>query len=45
VSRGFRNIGDVPAYLMGIASGADPGMIEWPASVRAAAAAAGVELP
>ena len=45
VSRGFRNIGDEPAYLMGIASGADPGMIDWPASVRATAAAAGVVLP
>jgi mannose-6-phosphate isomerase-like protein (cupin superfamily) len=45
LSRGFRNIGDEPAYLMGLASGADPGMIEWPASVRAAAAAAGVVLP
>ena len=45
VSRGFRNIGDEPAVLMGLASGADPGMIEWPASVRTAAAAAGVSLP
>ena len=45
VSRGFRNVGDEPAYLLGMASGADPGMIEWPASVRAAAAAAGVSLP
>ena len=45
VSRGFRNIGAEPAVLMGMASGADPGMIEWPAPVRAAAAAAGVVLP
>jgi hypothetical protein len=30
---------------MGMASGADPGMINWPAPVRAAAAAAGVTLP
>jgi hypothetical protein len=45
VSRGFRNIGDEPAVLMGMASGADPGMIDWPAPVRAAAAAAGVTLP
>ena len=45
LSRGFRNIGDDPAYLMGMASGADPGMIDWPAPVRAAAAAAGVALP
>lgn len=45
VSRGFRNIGSEPAYLMGMASGADPGMINWPARVRAAAAAVGVQLP
>ena len=45
VSRGFRNVGDEPAWLMGMASGADPGMINWPAPVRAAAAAAGVTLP
>ena len=45
LSRGFRNIGDAPAYLMGMASGADPGMIDWPVPVRAAAAAAGVTLP
>ena len=45
VSRGFRNIGDEPAVLMGMASGADPGMIDWPAPVRAAASAAGVSLP
>jgi mannose-6-phosphate isomerase-like protein (cupin superfamily) len=45
VSRGFRNVGDEPAWLMGMASGADPGMINWPAPVRAAAAAAGVHLP
>lgn len=45
VSRGFRNVGSEPAWLMGMASGADPGMINWPAPVRAAAAAAGVILP
>ena len=45
VSRGFRNAGSEPAYLMGMASGQDPGMINWPPSVRAAAAAAGVSLP
>jgi mannose-6-phosphate isomerase-like protein (cupin superfamily) len=45
VSRGFRNVGDEPAWLMGMASGAEPGMINWPAPVRAAAAAAGVILP
>jgi len=45
VSRGFRNAGSEPAYLMGMASGQDPGMINWPPSVRAAAAAAGVTLP
>ncbi len=45
VSRGFRNVGDQPAWLMGMASGADPGMINWPDAVRAAAAAAGVTLP
>jgi mannose-6-phosphate isomerase-like protein (cupin superfamily) len=45
VSRGFRNVGDEPAYLMGMASGTDPGLINWPEQVRAAAAAAGVTLP
>jgi mannose-6-phosphate isomerase-like protein (cupin superfamily) len=45
VSRGFRNIGSESAYLMGMASGHDPGNINWPASVRAAALAAGVALP
>jgi mannose-6-phosphate isomerase-like protein (cupin superfamily) len=44
VSRGFRNVGSEPAWLMGMASGADPGMINWPDPVRAAAAAAGVML-
>ena len=45
VSRGFRNVGDEAAWLMGMASGADPGMINWPEPVCAAAAAAGVTLP
>jgi mannose-6-phosphate isomerase-like protein (cupin superfamily) len=45
VSRGFRNVSTGPAYLMGMASGHDPGMINWPAQVRAAAAAVGVSLP
>ena len=45
LSRGFRNVADEPAYLMGMASGRDPGNIDWPASVRAAALAAGVALP
>ncbi len=45
VSRGFRNIAPEPAYLMGLASGQDPGLINWPQQVRAAAAAAGVQLP
>ena len=45
VSRGFRNAGSEPAYLMGMASGQDPGMINWPPSVRAAAGAVGVSLP
>ncbi|HEY6134877.1 MAG TPA: cupin domain-containing protein, partial [Rubrivivax sp.] len=45
VSRGFRNIGHEPAWLMGMASGQDPGNINWPDHVRAAARAAGVELP
>lgn len=45
VSRGFRNIASEPSLLMGIASGHDPGMINWPAPVRAAARAAGVQLP
>jgi mannose-6-phosphate isomerase-like protein (cupin superfamily) len=45
VSRGFRNVSTEPAYLMGMASGDDPGMINWPHHVRAAALAAGVALP
>lgn len=45
VSRGFRNVSGEPAYLLGMASGQDPGMINWPASVRAAAQAVGVNLP
>jgi mannose-6-phosphate isomerase-like protein (cupin superfamily) len=45
VSRGFRNVGDAPAMLVGIAGGHDPGRINWPPGVRAAAAAAGVTLP
>lgn len=45
VSRGFRNVSDEPAYLLGMASGKDPGMINWPSQVRAAALAVGVTLP
>ena len=45
ISRGFRNVAAEPAYLMGMASGRDPGNINWPASVRAAALAVGVALP
>ncbi|MBL8324251.1 MAG: cupin domain-containing protein [Rubrivivax sp.] len=45
VSRGFRNVSAEPALLMGMASGRDPGQINWPAEVRAAALAAGVRLP
>lgn len=45
LSRGFRNVGTADAYLIGIAGGHDPGHIDWPASVRAVAAAAGVALP
>jgi mannose-6-phosphate isomerase-like protein (cupin superfamily) len=45
VSRGFRNVGTQDAWLIGIAGGKNPGMIDWPASVRAAAAAAAVLLP
>jgi len=45
VSRGFRNVSAEPAYLMGMASGKDPGMINWPEHVRAAASAVGVVLP
>jgi mannose-6-phosphate isomerase-like protein (cupin superfamily) len=45
VSRGFRNVGDSEAYLIGIAGGHDPGHINWPESVRAAALAVGVVLP
>lgn len=45
VSRGFRNVAAEPSYLMGMASGQDPGNINWPQQVRAAAAAVGVALP
>lgn len=45
VSRGFRNIGHEASLLMGMASGRDPGQINWPDPVRAAARAVGVELP
>jgi quercetin dioxygenase-like cupin family protein len=45
VSRGFRNVSDQPALLLGLAGGREPGMINWPDSVRAAARAAGFELP
>ncbi|MBX3635528.1 MAG: cupin domain-containing protein [Rubrivivax sp.] len=45
LSRGFRNVGSEAAWLMGMASGQDPGRIDWPEPVRAAARAAGVELP
>jgi mannose-6-phosphate isomerase-like protein (cupin superfamily) len=45
VSRGFRNVGVDEAWLIGIASGIDPGRINWPDGVRALARAAGVELP
>jgi mannose-6-phosphate isomerase-like protein (cupin superfamily) len=45
VSRGFRNVGEQDAFLIGIASGSDPGRINWPEQVRAAARAAGVMLP
>jgi mannose-6-phosphate isomerase-like protein (cupin superfamily) len=45
VSRGFRNVGEVPAMLLGIAGGRQPGMINWPDAVREAARKAGVELP
>ena len=45
VSRGFKNVAAEPSYLMGMASGHDPGNINWPAQVRAAALAVGVTLP
>lgn len=45
VSRGFRNVGSTEACLIGIASGHDPGQINWPPAVRAAARAAGLDLP
>lgn len=44
LSRGFRNVGTEAAWLMGMASGRDPGLIDWPAQVKAAARAVGVEL-
>ncbi|MCU0773782.1 MAG: GNAT family N-acetyltransferase [Ideonella sp.] len=45
VSRGFRNVGSEDALLIGIAEGRDPGRINWPQAVRAAARAVGIELP
>lgn len=45
VSRGFRNAGTEEAVLIGIAGGRDPGHINWPEQVRAAAHAAGITLP
>lgn len=45
VSRGFRNVSVEAAYLMAMASGQDPGMINWPVQVRAAALAVGIALP
>ena len=45
VSRGFRNVSAEPAYLLGMASGKDPGMITWPNEVKAAALAVGIVLP
>ncbi len=45
VSRGFRNVGDGAAHLLGIAGGHDPGQINWPDGVRDAARAVGIELP
>jgi mannose-6-phosphate isomerase-like protein (cupin superfamily) len=45
LSRGFRNVSAEAAYLLGMASGRDPGHINWPDPVRAAARAVGVELP
>jgi hypothetical protein len=45
LSRGFRNVSSEPALLMGMASGRDPGTIDWPQQVRAAALAVGVRLP
>ncbi|MCP1677069.1 quercetin dioxygenase-like cupin family protein [Natronocella acetinitrilica] len=45
VSRGFRNVSSEVSYLMGMASGHDPGNINWPEAVRSAARAAGVVLP
>lgn len=42
--RGFRNVASEPAYLMGMASGRDPGNIDWPTQVRAAALAVGINL-
>jgi mannose-6-phosphate isomerase-like protein (cupin superfamily) len=45
LSRGFRNVGAEPAFLLGMAGGREPGLINWPAEVRAAALAVGVALP
>ena len=45
VSRGFRNVSTAPAYLIVMASGRDPAMINGPAQVRAAALTVGVVLP
>jgi len=43
-SPGLRNVFAQPSYLMGMAIGRDPGNINWPEQVRAAAQALGVSL-
>jgi quercetin dioxygenase-like cupin family protein len=45
VSRGFKNVSGETAFLLGMASGQDPGMINWPAHIRNAALSVGVVLP
>ncbi len=45
LSRGFRNVGPEDAWLIGIAAGQDPGMINWPTVVRQLAGTVGVVLP
>ena len=45
VSRGFRNVGEGGAWLIGLAGSRTPGAIDWPTTVREAARAAGVNLP
>ena len=44
VMRGFRNVGTQTAMMLAVVGGHDPGRVGWPASMQAAARAAGLVL-